>query len=52
MIDFEVYNEAGDLIDKGSTSVKNIGYITMPLAANNMRIVLKRSDAPPRLRVA
>lgn len=44
MIEFEIYNEAGDLVDQGSTSVKNIGYITMPIAANNMRIVLKRSD--------
>lgn len=46
MIEFEVYNEQDKLIDKGETNVKNIGYITMSLAANNHKIVLKRHDAP------
>lgn len=46
MIEFELYDEKDRLIDKGETSVKNIGYITMLLAANNHKIVLKRYDAP------
>lgn len=46
MIEFELYDENDVMIDKGETSIKNIGYITMPLAANNHKIVIKRYDAP------
>lgn len=52
MIEFELYDEQENLIDKGETNVKNIGYITMSLAANNHKIVLKRYNASPRLKIA
>lgn len=38
MVTYKLYNEAGELIDQGLVPVRNIGYITMPLATNKYLI--------------
>lgn len=48
MIKFYIYNSKGVLIDEGETNVKNIGYITMPLATNNCRVILESVDYKER----
>jgi len=47
---FRIKDENENIVDEGITDVRNCGYLTMTLAANNYTVILKR--VPDQRKVA